>query len=187
MGYFWIGFSVLSSFFVIHLRRAMSESSLLFFIVLLMPMSVFVLQKQEKNIKHKVLLLCFDFFIFGMLVGAAGSSKLNGLSLLGAGMILAFIVSRTFQPKIKKVAAIAGFILITLISSLLTWLILNPYLLPDPVNRAQEMLSQRVVEMSIQKEELPTQTIEGLEKRISIVPLEFSKIMLFSNLKVLGC
>jgi hypothetical protein len=108
--------------------------------------------------------------MMGISIGLAESSKLNGLSALAAGITFAIIIAfRVNQNRIKKIQFGLISILILVVFSQFTWISLNPYLWPDPLNRTVKMFNQRADEMHIQENTYPTAKIEGIIQRIKIV------------------
>jgi hypothetical protein len=169
-GCLWLGLCLISNYFLVTLRRAMGESPLLACITLFMLLSNELLKVAEKKELKKPAVLFLYFLIMGIIIGLAESSKLNGLSLLAAGIIFSIIIAfRVYQNRIKRIQFGFISILILITSSQFTWISLNPYLWPDPMNRTIKMFNQRVDEIHIQENTYPASMVGGITQRIEIV------------------
>lgn len=171
-GYFpalvWIFLILLSNYFPLMLGRAMGESSLLASITLLMIVSYFFLEDAVNSFNPIKFYLYM--FIFGIGVGFAGSSKLNGFSLLAAGFLISIIIAYRLNDSIKnKTYFVFISIIILIFSSLLLWIAINPFLWPDPFSRTIKMFNYRVMEMRNQVELFPLYRINGILPRIKVL------------------
>ena len=104
-GYLWIFLCSLSSFFPEMLNRAMGEASLLACIAGLLLISDWLLQSsfRQKFIEKPEGLYVHLLFL-GIVIGLAQSSKLNGLSAIGAGFaIVSIIIFRMEQSRTLKI------------------------------------------------------------------------------------
>ena len=169
-GYLWIMLCLLSSYFPLMLSRAMGESSLLASIAGIMFISDRLLQVSDNQELKKPGKLYIYFLLLGIAIGLAESSKLNGLSVIAAGFALALLIGvRMKQTRTMKI--LFGLIAVTIltISSQLTFLLLNPYLWKDPLNRTITMFSNRITEMNNQQIAFPASRIQGFSQQVKVV------------------
>ena len=168
-GWIWIALGVNSSYLLIHLRRAMGESPVLACVALaaFLCYQVLLLLKTQKPIPPWKLLVGLS-----MLGAVAGSAaKLNGLSVVLAGVVLAILVATKLESPIDKkmlFASVAA--LIVILSSLFTFVGLNPYLWSEPVGRTQKMFEFRLEEMDRQQRKYPEERIDSLGYRVRVIP-----------------
>jgi len=150
-GYIWIGLILLNPYFFLHLRRAMGESPLLFFTIITLFLSAQGLRSAKANgINDKKIAITY-IGLAGIASGLAWASKLNGATLIVSNImtsiLLAYITSNNRKDKIKFS------ILFSTISGLLsiaTFVAVNPFLWPAPVQRTQMMFENRIKEMEEQ-------------------------------------
>jgi 4-amino-4-deoxy-L-arabinose transferase-like glycosyltransferase len=168
--YIWIGLCVISSYFPLLLKRAMGESPLLATIVLIMLITFWVLRASDKIVVNKPTKLYLYFLLFGVGIGLAESSKLNGLSTIAAGFIIAIIIAfRKIQTLTRKIIFILLSTLILIFSSQSTFVSLNPYLWPDPLIRNKAMFNLRIDELNNQQIDFPVSRIEGIENHFKVL------------------
>jgi 4-amino-4-deoxy-L-arabinose transferase-like glycosyltransferase len=166
--YIWVGLSLISSFFLLTLGRAMGESPLLASIVLIMLITNKLLQVSDNELKKPWLLYLYIVYL-GVGIGLAESSKLNGISALAAGFLLSIIILfRKFQSRTLKIRFGLITILILIFTSQFTFFLINPYLWPDPLNREKTMFYHRVYEMINQQVKNPSVIIEGVVDHIEV-------------------
>jgi hypothetical protein len=166
--YIWVGLSLISSYFLFTLGRAMGESPLLASIVLIMLITNKLLQVSDNELKKTWLLYLYIVYL-GVGIGLAESSKLNGISALAAGFLLSIIILfRKFQSRTLKIRFGLITILILIFTSQFTFFLINPYLWPDPLNREKTMFYHRVYEMINQKVKNPSVIIEGVVDHIEV-------------------
>jgi hypothetical protein len=118
-----IGFN---DYFLLHLRRAMSEAPLLFFTVLALYASYkLLIVIQEKSIK-KVILWSM---IVGVFCGLAGQSKLTGLACMAIPILGAFILifRSTSTSQLSGIRALLMVVCLILVTSLLIFVASYPF------------------------------------------------------------
>ena len=168
--YIWLGLCFISTYFLSTLSRAMAESSLLACIVAIMLITYKLLKISEINELIKSKQFYIYFLVLGFVIGLAGSSKLNGASALAAGFVLSIVIAfKIKQSNTAKIRILFFSMLILMLSSFTSFVTLNPYLWPDPLNRASRMLFNRIYIMSVQEENYPESKIEGLDNRIVLI------------------
>lgn len=171
-GYFpslvWIVLILFSDYFPLMLGRAMGESSLLASITFLMLISYLMLEETVKSVDP--IKIYSYMFLFGLGVGLAGSSKLNGFSLLAGGFLLSIIIAHRLSiSKKSKIKFIFFSNLILVFSSLAIWIAINPFLWPSPFSTTLKMFNYRVMEMRKQVELFPLYRINGIFPRIKVL------------------
>lgn len=169
-GFIWILLVFNNSYFLLHLRRAMGESPLMLFVSLgaLICFTILKMLNSENNFrfgKYFVMLI-----IFGAIAGVAGATKLNGLSVMMAGIVLAIIVAikRKYTKSQQLIIGIFS-ILTIIVSSSITFVGVNPYLWPNPIVRAKKMAGHRIGEMREQQKIYPESQIDSIRERVSVV------------------
>jgi hypothetical protein len=168
--YIWIGLCMISSYFPLMLKLAMGESPLLASFALVMLIAYWLLLVSDNIELKKPLKLYLFFVIFGIGIGLAESSKLNGLSALAAGFTLVIIiVFRKIQTRTLKIRFVLISFLLLILSSQSTFILLNPFLWPDPIYRTGEMFNHRIVVMRDQQVTHPETRIEGIGGHIKII------------------
>jgi phosphatidylserine synthase len=167
LGYFGVLLCLLSSYFPIMLSRAMGEASLLAAIAGVLLVSDWLLRRSINQ--DKLEKSYFYFFLLGIIIGFAQSSKLNGLFAIGAGFAFALIVAFRVRQDGTKKGRFAVPFLILIFSTLITFILLNPFLWKDPIGRTLIMYHNRVVEMRGQQLDYSDTKIEGFNERINII------------------
>jgi hypothetical protein len=171
--YLWIVFAAISPYFLLQTRRAMAESSLLFFTMLGILFCYLGIKKIEHDagkIRSKALVYLMGSSIC---IALAGESKMNGLIIL-AGVIFCtisviFKYKDSINDKIRR-----SFFISTLLIFLTgaVFLALYPYLWPSPIGRTHKMFVDRVTEMQGQTIKHAPDHIDTLPKRLTIIPRE---------------
>lgn len=169
--YLWVLFAATSPYFLLQMRRAMAESSLLFFTMLAILLCYLGIKRMDedpkKNLKALVYLLASSICI-----ALAGESKMNGLLILGGVIVCVILVilkqKDSINHKIQR-----SFFISTLLIFLtgIVFLALYPYLWPSPLGRTQKMFEDRIIEMREQTIKHPVDNIDTLQKRLTIIPL----------------
>jgi hypothetical protein len=114
--------------------------------------------------------------MLGAVAGAAGAAKLNGLSVVVAGVVLAIIVTIKFEGSAFQKLLFGFFATLTVILfSLFTFIGLNPFLWPHPVGRTQAMFEHRTKAMNDQQRRYTELRIASLWERVKVVPLRIFK------------
>jgi len=170
-GYVWILLSIISTFFMRNLRRAMGEAVLLVCVAFatLSIYKILALLKTGKSARFWKIFIWFG--ILGIIAGVAGASKLNGLAVVLAGVVLAVIVAIKLGGSFfSRLFFGASAILTVILLSSLTFVGLNPYLWPDPASRTWKMYEHRLDEIDYQRQLFPDQSLDGLGERIKVIP-----------------
>jgi len=104
------------------------------------------------------------FGLTGLFCGIAGATKLNGLSIIVAGLALSLLTplaqtKSLFRSQILAIIPLTSALLI--LAATFTFVALNPYLYPDPIGRTKNMVEQRLSEMERQQASMPSARISG--------------------------
>ena len=159
-----------SPYLLIHLRRAMGDSPLLFFTCLAMLTGVLALQTWEMTQKRAWPL--FWLAMMGFCAGLAGASKLNGLGLAGAGLALGWLIAlhrRGFATRSERLTFAVAASLVVMLTTAITFIAVNPFLYPNPLARTTAMLLLRTSEMGNHQTN-PLWGMSGLGQRLAIIP-----------------
>ena len=170
-GYLWVIFSVASPFLLLQTRRAMGESSILFFVILAAIFCYLAVEQlvTEEFIGWKVWLY---LGLSAICTGLAGESKLNGLSMLGA-IVFSIAVALGRRADLNRLAKLLQFIKLSafiIILTIVTFWGTYPYLWPDLWGRTVHIFQNRAKEMSEQTISHPVDHIASLEQRLTIMP-----------------
>ncbi len=172
-GYIWLLFCITNAYFLLHLRRAMGEATLLFCVVFILGLCYLILsllmrQKETRYWKTKLLLLMASL---GLSIGAAGNAKLNGLSTALIGLFLVIMLTIRYQATLfQKLRLGLSSLFVVVACSALAFVVINPYLWPDPIARTQKMFNQRLYEMEKQGSGFAEVHIDSFSERVRIVP-----------------
>ncbi len=171
-GYVWLLLCVASDYLRLHLVRAMCEAPLVASCVLGLALFSSTLARawrQPACGRRGALVAVFGF---GLTTGLAVSSKLNGLALFGAGVVLIGLLAAAMWSHLQ---ARAGFVVaalaLLLAGTAIPMVGLNPYLWPAPLERVVSLFDTRLATMSRQVAGYPAMTIVTLGQRLTIVPL----------------
>ncbi len=160
------------------LRRAMSEAPLLFFLLLatyaghrsivaLEHARTGTLRGLSKSIKPVLLLGGM-----GLLIGIAGSVKLNGLTAILAATLLAIpigiLLGKNGQPPLRWLLWLMPLVVVVTAATV-TFVLLNPYLYPDPLSRTLKLIEFRSDEIQKQLAALPDYAISGFTARLRLI------------------
>jgi hypothetical protein len=170
--YVWVLFGATSPYLLLQLRRAMAESSILFFVMLAALACYLALQALRRPDRKAPWFawLCLGFS--GFCIGVAGESKINGLSVL-LGMlacVLGFVLWKQTDAPVRKARRILGLSALVSGVTVLAFLGSNPYLWPDPVGRTLKVAQNRVDEMRLQTVWFPMSAINSLKQRLTLIP-----------------
>ncbi len=172
-GYVWLLFGITNSYFLLHLRRAMGESVLLFSVVLVLIICylVLLLIMRQQHIHHWKRKLFFLLVSLGISIGISGNTKLNGLSVGLIGLFLVIVIVVKYQAPLHQKLKLGTLSLMVIIfCSTATFIGINPYLWPEPITRTQKMLKQRLHEMSDQQKNIPEDRISSFQERMHVIP-----------------
>ena len=163
----WLVLALTNPYLNLQLRRAMAESSLMFFSVLALVACAqgIRLYTEHRNQGRFVLLAS------GVFVGLAASAKINAFAVLG-GILVAITLllwrqKGKFQNHIGG-AGLAWAIVIT--SAIFTFWASYPYLWANPVGRTIKMINNRVSEMSYQSGNRGDDAFENAAEKWMVMP-----------------
>jgi len=163
----WIALVLTNDFFGLTLRRAMGESSLLAGIMLVLLACYGVLQASDINSPHGDRRVYWWIALAGAGTGLAGSAKLNGLSTAAAGLGVVILratrAARDWKTRGRCVVIDSGLLFVCAVG---TFVLVNPYLWPDPVARSLRMLDHRFYEMGVQVRVFPDSAIGGFSDHV---------------------
>jgi len=139
------------------LSRAMSESPLLLFIILVMILLYFTTRLFISNdipiLKDKKkAMLTLSLVLSGILIGTAGGIKLNGFALLGVGIML-YALLLFFSDYLKNISIKARILILSCVFGILTiasfstFIASNPLLYKNTINRSVALFKWRIHEM----------------------------------------
>jgi hypothetical protein len=158
-GYLTFGFFITNSYLKIHLLRAMGDSSLLFWVLIVILFSIYTFNIIKTGItKHELSykLLCkifVLFFILSFFIGLSGATKLNGFAIIFSTAPLIFLLFKINFPT-KIIFSFIFFIALLIPSiSFFTFVAVNPFLYSDPLMKTKKMVGMRLGEMEGQKKE----------------------------------
>ena len=180
--YVWLVLTMMNPYFLLHLRRAMGESSLLAG-VMCVVCACYLSARISANDNRKCYWTTFLWLgLVGVGIGVAGSAKLNGLTALVAGLLLVGALAiRLRRPTAHKWLFVGCGVLVIAVSTSCTFVGLNPYLLRDPKKNVGNMFRQRLKEMKRQTRH-PLWHIDSIHKRATIVPQQvFQKCAAMSD------
>jgi hypothetical protein len=169
--YIWIALSVLNTYLLTMLDRAKGETTMLAFESLSVWMGILFLSQIKRTPERWSWKAWVFLYLSGIFAGAAASGKLNGFSIVGAG--LGAVLISLFWMKgsaWKKIILIIGSAAILSGSMFSVFVGLYPYLWPDPIRRTEKMFQERSNEMSTQQKLITDNQIDTLQKRIRVLP-----------------
>lgn len=144
-----------SDYLLVHLRRAMGDSALLFFTCLAMWAGTRALRARDETPEGAsgggALRALGWLAAMGVAAGLAGGSKLNGLAVAGAGVVLACGLTfgeRAFGRGRRRLAFAAGASLLVAGSCAATFVAVNPSLYRRPVAHVTAMFELRARELA---------------------------------------
>ncbi len=170
-GYVFVVLYVGSEYLLIHLRRAMSEPPLLFFTTLTLLAGVralMVASRRGMSIAQRFRAALPWLLLMGVGVGLSGAAKLNGLALILVVVALCCIIAWRGQGTRRLWFALGGVVFIGLLAALV-FIVVNPFLYPQPILRTLAMGLFRRWEMSHQIRN-PVWHIADWGERLNIVP-----------------
>lgn len=191
-GYAFVVLFVTPPYFLLELRRAMGESPLLFFTVLTIVAGRIALTKWGQirqmgriyNPFKNLLLPILGLIFMGIGAGLAGATKLNGLLLCLAGVVmcyLIFLMSKGIISRTVRVSFLIRTSVLLILAAGIVFVIVNPYLYPNPLIRTAVLIKFRYIEMAWQKTQLPGMIIPDIGARLVIVPERIFKDYMASN------
>ncbi len=174
-GYIFLVLFCTSHFFPSVLCTAVSESALLFFIMLTGFATYLALsilerhwQDPQKSKRWKAL-LCFA--VAGLFSGLAGSSKLNGMTCAVAVCGAALLSFRHLgsQATISKLKQLSICLSLVATSTIVTFIACNPYLYSNTIAHTKEMIVTRMEELKGTMKDPQAVAHLPLLQRISII------------------
>ncbi len=168
-----------SGYLLVHLRRAMGDPALLFFTCLAMWAGTQALRARDsarsdapdsapsRSPLHALAWLA----AMGVAAGLAGGSKLNGLGVAGAGVVLGGCIAFGGQGFVRwksRLAFAAGASLLVLGSCAATFVAVNPSLHRRPVTHVTAMLELRARELAGNQRD-PRWGLSSVSRRIPVV------------------
>jgi hypothetical protein len=165
LAYIWLILINFSSYYSTNLLRAMGEATLLVCIIGVLVIAFHLLRAADEK-PNKIYLY---ILIFGIVSGLAESAKLNGASVLAAGVILLFVIAfRSTQSKTLKIRSGLISMFILAFSSQGIFELLNPFLWKSPLTYWLLMFYDRVHEMQLQQGIFPNFIIHGFFRHITV-------------------
>lgn len=149
--YTWLGLIIFNPYFSLHLRRAMGESSLIFFTMLTLYLVTQALALARENGANQKRNITLWLLLAGIASGLAGETKLNGIAILGTNLMIAIILGFLLNEQFKeKITAAFWNGLSTSAMFLFAFLAINPFLWPAPFARSVQLFTDRVQGVSWQ-------------------------------------
>ncbi len=187
-GYIWLSFFALSLYITYTLCRAMAESPLLAAVALAGLAGTFGLHNLFNAFAGTMLdwralrRSLWWLSLMGLSSGLAASAKLNGVTIVFAGVLGCGAIAITAGkalPATRRWLLCVGAALLLLGVTAVTFVLLNPFLYADPVGRSMLMLTHRTETIQRQQVTFAADRIDSWSERIQIVPL-----MVFEKLAV---
>ena len=168
----WSYLSLSNTYFAVMIRRAMGDSPLLFFIVMVTLLSYLYLNQSAFSKKVIIPRPYLMAIFIGVLVGLAQASKLNGVaSIFGGFLVVSAIAVRMDTDRQKQLRYFLVSVLLLIFVSQLTFLLIYPTLWQMPLKITILMFKNRGLEMNIQVAANPQSAINGFIEHLKIVGL----------------
>jgi len=173
--YLWVIFGVANPFMLLQTRRAMAEASILFFVMLAALCCYGAIRTLRQPPEKAPWLPYLLLGLCGVCIGLAGESKINGLSVL-VGVVASIAAFVLWQQKdaptskAGKARRILGLSALVSVVTVVVFLGSYPYLWPNLLGRTLKIAQNRVEEMRYQSTQHPSDAIETLEQRLTIIP-----------------
>jgi 4-amino-4-deoxy-L-arabinose transferase-like glycosyltransferase len=112
-----------------------------------------------------------SFFLMGTVCGLAAAAKLNGFAAVVAGLALCFltITHRGNVPRPARLGFLVAGTALLLLGTALVFVVVNPYLYPDPLGRTLAMFHHRLGEFRTQSALYSGSVIRGTTARVNVV------------------
>ena len=166
-GYIWMILTLINTWLINTLQRAMAESPLLFFIVLTILAGFLAIKSfkdNAKSIRYSLLWLV----AFGIFTGLAGQSKSNGLTMFPAGIVILLLLTMRCQNGLRWRFFFLGLAGLT-IATAVFFVVPDPLLWNDPIRRTILVFQYRVKVMhGSQAESNPRRIIKSWEEGVQI-------------------
>lgn len=168
--YAWLALTVFNPYFALHLRRAMGESTLVFFSMLTLYLATQALVSAQAGGTNQKRNIIVWLILAGITSGLAGESKLNGITTLGINLTLAVIIGFLINEKLKeKITAALWYGFVTGAACIFAFLAINPYLWSAPFTRAYNMFAFPAQRMSLQTA-IYTGSYMTPAQRLTVIP-----------------
>lgn len=158
------------------LVRAMGDPPFIFFITLSAFICFFAIREYQlalENHGHRKYTKSYIlFFLSAFMCGLGGSSKINGLLACSGILLVVFIQTVFFTKHLTdqiKFSLIVRFSFLIIMASLFAFIVVNPYLYPNPFERIGRMYKFRFGEMAIQIQRYPESHVSGFTKRVNLL------------------
>jgi hypothetical protein len=168
-----------SEYFHNQLLRAMGESTLLSITVASLAAGIYAMAQWQRNLQEGAFDLrltrwwrpLLGLFVMALLGGLAGATKLNGILIAGAVVMLGVVMaaSRGFDRVGARIGFALGAGLLSVVGALGAFVLVNPFLYPAPFARTAAMLYLRSGEIA-STQKVAEWAISGLGERFTIVP-----------------
>lgn len=115
--------------------------------------------------------------IVGLLLGLGGATKLSPLAVaagLAAGLILLAVAPASLAPEPTRRRRLAGQGFLIGLAAAAAFVLVYPYLWPDPLGRTANLFSFRVVEMAAQASDWPVMAVPNRLEALRRTGLNFS-------------
>ena len=168
--YAWLGLVVINPYFALHLRRAMGESTLVFFCMLTLYLATQALASVQQPSAHQKRNITMWLLLAGITSGLAGEAKLNGIVILGTNLVIAILLASLLNARLReKIKAVFWYGLVTSAACIFAFLAINPWLWSSPIARSVQMFSDRAQGMSLQTTLYSGSYMDPVQ-RITIIP-----------------
>jgi 4-amino-4-deoxy-L-arabinose transferase-like glycosyltransferase len=169
--YAWVGVYVFSPYLHGSLWRALSETPLFLGVTLVVLATRRLVQywKQPEQPAGRRLV---GALLAGAACGLTATAKINGFSLAAGPTLvclLAVLSASGLSRRERFSQAIRGIGGVSL-TALLVFILINPYLYPDPLTRTGRMLKFRLEEMATQQQNFPEARLSGVSQRLQVEP-----------------
>lgn len=186
-----------NTYLATQLSRAMSESPLLLFIILvifLLYITVRLWISYDKPIfknKRKLITLILSFLLIGIMIGTAGGIKLNGFALLGVSILL-YVLLLFFSNYLNNISIKIKILLLSCIfgilsfTSLSTFIASNPFLYKNTLDRSVALFKWRIHEMRNQTRNYPSANLTRLSFTNRVLKVSDNILNKYSSISFKG-
>lgn len=169
--YIWILWATANGYLLLHTRRAMAESPILFFVMLASAFTYLATERLTRDGKRRPdWQTWLDVGAAGTSIGLAGASKLNGLALLVVPFFcMAVALYRRHESGRSRLTQFVALSVVVTALTFVAFLGSYPYLWPDLLGRTTRLFTNRVGEMRLQAAAFPDQRVGAWNQRFAIV------------------
>src|SRR5262245_26323612 len=170
-GYFWILLAITNAFLLLHTRRAMAESPILFFVTVACVFTCLAACRLTSAGEGAGWKTWLYLGVVGTSIGLAGGSKLNGFVVLGVPLLCvgAALLKRGEPIRSRLVQFVSYGVFVTGLTCV-AFLGSYPYLWPEPGGRTVHLFTNRVEEMRVQAAVFPDRRLDGWNQRLNVMP-----------------